>query len=316
VRAETGGAIGSGTGGAVRAGTGGAGTGGAGRDGGGADANDGAADRPADPCTNNVKDPGEADVDCGGISLCPRCGEDKACGAASDCAVGAQCAFGACHAKYPPIDSSLVGYWPLNTDTKDLSGNGNHAMVYQNATPIGGKVGGAYQMNGNACLVVPDSASLDMVGGNTLTMMAWIDLAGSCTTGEDVTVVINKESSYEMAISCTNAEYQAAIAPGGASVWAWQGTYVIKTNNWHHVATVWDGSLLKLYVDGVAVDSFAQSGKLANTSFGLGLGCRTVSANGSTGGLMSFFVGAIDEAAIYKRVLSPAEIAAYYNATK
>jgi len=41
-----------------------------------------------------------------------------------------------------------------------------------------------------------------------------------------------------------------------------------------------------------------------------------IRSRGSSTGVSSFFVGSIDEAAIYKRVLSAAEILAYYNATK
>ena len=75
---------GTGTGGT---GTGGTGTGGAGTGGmgtGGAQTGGAGGTSTVDPCTNNVKDSSETDVDCGG-GTCPKCGDGKICAGNGDC---------------------------------------------------------------------------------------------------------------------------------------------------------------------------------------------------------------------------------------
>jgi hypothetical protein len=290
-------------------GSGGLGSGGSGT--GGIPGTGGAGDR----CRNAARDGDESDVDCGGTSGCPRCTEGTRCNTAGDCMTGSQCAFAACRAKFPPVDAGLVGYWPLNTDPRDLSGNANHATAYRSATVAPGKVGGGYQFAGDGCLLVPDSASLDMVGLSTLSMMAWVNYAGGCGVGDDVTMVVNKENSYEMAVSCFDAAYQNAIMPMDQT-WGWQGTKILTTNTWYHLVTVWDTTVLRLYVDGALVDAFPLTGQLADRASGLGMGCRSVPPDATTGGLRTFFNGIIDEVAIYRRVLSPEEIAAYHARTR
>jgi hypothetical protein len=40
------------------------------------------------PCENETHDANESDTDCGGTSVCPRCGANQACSSSSDCATG------------------------------------------------------------------------------------------------------------------------------------------------------------------------------------------------------------------------------------
>jgi hypothetical protein len=317
-----GGAGGGGTGGAAVPGTGGAavpGTGGAAVPGTGGAAGVGGGSGGTPACANGMKDNAETDIDCGGgaaSAACPRCGEGKACLAGSDCLAGLQCAFGRCRAKYPPIDDSLVAFWPLDTDTKDATANRNDTVTYRSAAAVAGKVGGAYQLGGDGCLIAPSSASLDFTGSTKLTMMAWVNPTPSCASGQDVGIVLNKESSYEMAVSCADRAYQYALLPSTQSGWAWQGSKVLTTGVWHHVAAAWDGTIMRLYVDGALVDGITQTGVLADHGWGLGIGCRSVGGDESTGAVTSFFTGIVDEVAVYKRTLSAQEIASYYNATR
>jgi hypothetical protein len=69
-------------------------------------------------------------------------------------------------------------------------------------------------------------------------------------------------------------------------------------NTWYHVAYTYDGSNLRLYVNGVAVNSLAVSGSLkVNT--------RPVSI-GADGSAQKFFNGAIGQARIYNSALTTA----------
>jgi hypothetical protein len=70
-----------------------------------------------------------------------------------------------------------------------------------------------------------------------------------------------------------------------------------------HVVATFDGSMRRLYVDGVEVAAAPLAGATANP------GPLFV---GSTGGLSGFFDGTIDELAIYSQALTSARVTAHY----
>ena len=69
---------------------------------------------------------------------------------------------------------------------------------------------------------------------------------------------------------------------------------------WIHLAGTYDGSMLRLYRNGVEVARQAQSGPIATSS-----GVLRIGGNSLWG---EYFMGRIDEVRIYKRALSPSEI--------
>ena len=79
----------------------------------------------------------------------------------------------------------------------------------------------------------------------------------------------------------------------------------LAVNTWSHVAVTWDGSIMRLYINGVEAASKSRTGTLQSTTTPLRIG------NNSPYG--EFFVGLIDEVRIYNRALSSAEIQADMN---
>jgi len=77
-------------------------------------------------------------------------------------------------------------------------------------------------------------------------------------------------------------------------------------NTWQHVAGVYNGSMLKLYVNGIAVDSIAATGSIGNATSNLFVGGYYA--------LNRNFPGRIDEVRIWNVARSQAEIAANMNA--
>jgi hypothetical protein len=197
----------------------------------------------------------------------------------------------------------------------DRSGQGNHATVY-GAVQAAGRVGGAYQFVDGTCVTAPNSASLQMVGGTALTMMAWVRYAGGCTTGTHG-IVVNKESTYEMGPLCDALlpQFDEAIQLSDGA-WAWVGAQVLTLDTWQLVATTWDGTTERVYVDGVETATFAHAGVFAGRDTGLGIGCRGVAPDGTMALASAYFIGLIDEVTIYSRALSVGEIAAYMSATQ
>ena len=79
-------------------------------------------------------------------------------------------------------------------------------------------------------------------------------------------------------------------------------TGVITTGTWTHVAGVWDGTTVFLYVNGLVVASAAYSTAPASSSQISRIGSYRAAGNRG-------FTGGIDDINIYSRVLAPQEIA-------
>jgi cyclophilin family peptidyl-prolyl cis-trans isomerase len=86
-------------------------------------------------------------------------------------------ADGTCHAQQVELQRGLVGHWKLAGDTKDHSGNGNHAKnhgVDLKASDPDGGPGGAGLFNGrDRFLEVPASSSLRL-GKGDFSVAAWV----------------------------------------------------------------------------------------------------------------------------------------------
>src|SRR5439155_7658459 len=80
------------------------------------------------------------------------------------------------------------------------------------------------------------------------------------------------------------------------------GPTALPVNAWTHLAGTFDGTTVRLYVNGVEVASQAQATSLVNTAETLQIGADKFAGEN--------FAGRIDEVRIYNRALSPAEIQA------
>ncbi|MFE6738653.1 LamG domain-containing protein [Streptomyces tubercidicus] len=86
-------------------------------------------------------------------------------------------------------------------------------------------------------------------------------------------------------------------------------TTTVPTGGWHHVAGVYDGATMKIYIDGVQQASQAQSGKLtASTGTALTIGNSPADSTRE-------FRGRIDEVRVYSRALSATDITHAYEAS-
>jgi hypothetical protein len=74
----------------------------------------------------------------------------------------------------------------------------------------------------------------------------------------------------------------------------------VALNTWTHLAGTFDGTTLRLYVNGTEVGTRAVAGPMATST-----GVLRMGGNGIWG---EFFAGRIDEVRVYNRALSVAEI--------
>ena len=97
-----------------------------------------------------------------------------------------------------------------------------------------------------------------------------------------------------------------AAAPLGGNTQFLSGTTANPVNTWTHVALTYDGATLRLYINGTQVASRAATGAIQTTNSPLWIG-----GNSPYG---EYFQGLIDEARVYNRALTQAEIQADMNA--
>ncbi len=84
-----------------------------------------------------------------------------------------------------------------------------------------------------------------------------------------------------------------------------KGNTELNPDQWYHVAITYDGTYMRLYVDGVEDSNKLYTGGIKDTT-GIDLTL-------STGWSKGYFMGVIDEVTIWNRSLSGAEIQEIYN---
>ena len=198
--------------------------------------------------------------------------------------------------------SGLVAAYSFNegsgTTVTDLSGHGNTGTINGAVWSAAGKFGNALSFNGtNSWVTVNDAASLDL--SSTMTLEAWVN---PTTLGAVWRTVILKEQPGELIYSLyANTDTTRPSANVFVtSEHETRGTAALAIGAWTHLAATYDGTTLKLFVNGVQVSSVAVTGAISNSTGVLRIGGNNVWGE--------FFNGLIDEIRIYNRVLSATEI--------
>ncbi len=222
--------------------------------------------------------------------------------------------------------SGLVGYWKLDGNAQDSSGNGN------NGTPNGmsfvtGKIGQAGSFAGNASSYanVYNSSSLNP---SQITVAAWINPSSNPTIASIVKKSdFNQQNGYtlEGASAATTAsgnnQYRFGVyispeaCPGNNALgipagWCITGiTPQLQIGTWNYLVGTYDGSNLRLYLNGSLVTAIPASGGIKSSINQLMFGKDPSNPNDSN----RFFHGLIDEVSIYNRALNASEVLSNYN---
>jgi hypothetical protein len=210
------------------------------------------------------------------------------------------------------ISLGLVAAYSFNEGAgsvlTDRTGKG-HSGTISGATWTGqGKFGSALSFDGvNDWVTVNDADDLDFTTGMTLQAWVFPTAAGS---GAWRNVIIKERTDGEVynlyAKVNTNrpAVYVVRAAQPNAAVDA-RGSAALPLNTWTHLAASYDGTTLRLFVNGVQAASRAVAGPLLTSTGVLRMGGNSLWGE--------FFQGRIDEVRIYSRSLSASEILADSN---
>jgi hypothetical protein len=204
----------------------------------------------------------------------------------------------------PPPATGLVAAYSFSegsgTTTSDRAGKGNTGTLAGATWTTAGQAGRALSFDGvNDRVNVNDAASLDLTGG--MTLEAWV--YPTALSGWRTVVLKEMAGGLVYALYAhDNAPWPAAyVRLSGVEVGV-TGVSPLPLNAWTHLATTYDGTTLRLYVNGVEAGSQAGGGAIQVSTGRLRVGGNAVWGE--------WLAGRIDEVRIYNRALSPAEIQA------
>ena len=183
------------------------------------------------------------------------------------------------------------------TTVTDASGNGNNGTITNATWVTTGKYGDALKFNGTSSLVtIPDAASLHLSTG--MTLEAWVNPSTVNSAWRDV-IYKGNDNFYLEATSTNASKPDAGMIAGGSYADA-IGTAKLTASAWSFLTETYDGSTLRLYVNGTQVASTAHTGTIATSTNPLQIGGDSIYGQ--------YFAGLIDNVRVYNVALTAAQI--------
>lgn len=210
------------------------------------------------------------------------------------------------HVYRTALDLGLVAHYPFNDGAADESRFSNDGAV-EGAVPAASRFGTetALLFDGtDDAVIVPDNDSLNFTDAYTLS--AWVNIDDLSASQEHF--IVSKYSysggtGYGMMITAAGRLYLDFTGSQGR----FNTGVDIPENQWRHIAAVYDGAMLKCYVDGVFEAEIERSG-LTISDNPLTIGRAADSASSSFR-----LSGAIDDVRLYQRALDAAGVQSLFE---
>ncbi len=244
------------------------------------------SDEPESPCGNGMLDEGE-ECDDGNKEDHDACRNT--------------CTFNRCGDGARLIVPGAVLILPSNEGSGatayDVSGEGNQGAI--NGAAWGeGRFGNGLTFSGAETVTVPEHPSLKLT---TFTVAAWVKISvmpsGYVGILQKDGVNVRNYGLFIAGADNTGNEGKVLLSLTSAVPEDWRGvfsSYSVVDGRWHHVLGTYDGSVARLYVDGLFQSEAVLDIVPADTDNGLTIGLA--------------FPGQIDEVRIYRRELTQPEI--------
>ena len=163
-----------------------------------------------------------------------------------------------------------------------------------------GPVDNALSLDGNDYAVVANDPSL--TSPSEMTISTWIRPGAKATQYVIKKSDKNTVDGYELSLSKSGTVFVRfnEASSGNALRLDSNSSYPTSGNTWMHVAATYDGSTIRLYINGVLESTQSANFQIASNSLGLHLGSGNGGYRPMSGGL--------DDARIYDRALTTAEV--------
>lgn len=205
-----------------------------------------------------------------------------------------------------PTDRLIAAYGfgeGSGTTTADTSGNGNTGTVMAASWTTSGRYGGALSFGGGGMVTVNDSNSLDLT--NEMTLEAWVYPTIPATNWTTIAVKESPGSFVYALVGDPGGRPGAYVSTSAQGLLGATGPSALALNAWTHVAGTYDGTRLRLYVNGSEVATVPASGNIVSAAGQFRMGGNSIWGE--------YFVGTIDDVRVHARALKPAEILADMN---
>jgi len=213
---------------------------------------------------------------------------------------------------YARIDlETCVGAWLFDEGSgnvaKDSSGKCKDGKI-NGATWVSGKFGKALSFNGTSDYVeVPDIPGLNPK--KAMSMGCWVYIKGNAGQHRDIISKDGESAERQYLITASNInKFRAHIWTSDGVAHYFDGETSVELETWYHIAQTYDGSVLKLYVNGKEDGSISFSGDIIVTSQPVRIG-----GGANLGALPYHTPGIIDEVVIFNAALEKEDIQTLMN---
>jgi len=207
--------------------------------------------------------------------------------------------------------AGLVGLWRFNEGSgvtaEDTSGNGNHGTLMLGANYAAGQSGTSLIMTQPTKWVqVGDSSSLNLTG--PMTLAAWISPV-SVRTQTVLSKAVNQQADgFELSLSNSGKVFARFNQRSSGDAYRVDSISSYPTNgSWMHVVATYDGSQIRLYINGALQATKSASFTVNVNNLSLGIGADAIGGRGMP--------GRIDDALVANRAFTPGEVSALYGGT-
>ena len=183
------------------------------------------------------------------------------------------------------------------TTTGDASGNGRTGALTSTTWTTAGKSGGALSFDGSASRVtVADAAALHLSAA--MTLEAWVNPSTTGSPYWQALIYKGLDTYYLATLGDPSVPTAGGTGAGGPAQVT--SPSALTAHAWTHLATTYDGAMLRLFVNGIQVASQPATGPLVLSTSPLEIGGSLVDGGA--------FTGLIDEVRIYNTALTAAQI--------
>lgn len=188
---------------------------------------------------------------------------------------------------------------------RDSSGNSLNGEVIGTYNWVAGKSGYALKFDGSNYVNITLPEIRDKI-----TIEAWINPTSLTTDDVIIMKPFTSDASpmrvYGLTVS-NSRRLRFSIAINNNSYYTQSPNNALRTGQWQHIAAVYDGTRIKVYINGAERASRAISGKIDTNLMPVWI------AKGRVSSMTNSFKGSVDTVRIYKRALTSAEILQHYK---